>query len=276
MEILSNQLLPDLSASKFILTTRESDQLWNMNGKQQQLRPRNDSPKICKWLQHPRSTQYVMHINGAAVHIYTWEDWLEVKSIPTAIDMAGLQLKSVTPSVVNHRSSILVELSELHGGADTRGLGLLDVESLDVELRVGESVVPSGSGGHKHTANSTAINRPGQKTATSLTNAQLRTFSTLVSHIIDTFDVNKLILSRQAFLGVLSRPGRSGRQTCPIFGHFFMPYDWFSGNRGIVCTISGRNILFARNNNIAIIEGDLDNAETVIVTLRDATAIENW
>lgn len=47
--------------------------------------------------------------------------------------------------------------------------------------------------------------------------------------------------------------------------HFFVPYDWFAGTRDILCAFAGRDVIFARNDRIAVIKGGFEYAEKVVV-----------
>ena len=42
-----------------------------------------------------------------------------------------------------------------------------------------------------------------------------------------------------------------------------MPYDWFAGTRDVVCAVAQRDVLFARNNDVAVVKGGLEYAEKV-------------
>lgn len=266
------QLLPNSAASKFILSTRESDHLWRMVGKQEQLRIPRDSPGLCKWLQHPQSAQHVICMDGAAVRIHTWDDWSQVRTISTTIDMRHLQLKSVVSCMVNRRPSILIELSELHGGADTRSLGLLDLELLRVESGSGEPVSPFGNDERKDTAISVTTKQSTREASTPLRKEQLRIFSGRVSHVIGISDARKLIfLDKHSWVCSVGLDDVDGKRI-QYSRHFFVPYDWFSGTRGIHCALSRRNILFACNDNVAIVKGGLEYAETVIIPLAESEA----
>jgi hypothetical protein len=49
--------------------------------------------------------------------------------------------------------------------------------------------------------------------------------------------------------------------------HFFVPYDWFSGIRicDIVCAMANDDVVFARNDGIAVIKDGMEYVEIVDV-----------
>lgn len=53
--------------------------------------------------------------------------------------------------------------------------------------------------------------------------------------------------------------------TIEVFEHFFVPYDWFSGKRDIVCALTKRDVMLTRSGDLAVIRGGLDHAEKVSI-----------
>jgi WD40 repeat protein len=85
------QVLLNETVGKFILTTRESDHLWSIDGNQQNVRTCPKAPGIRNWIQHPQSPLHMICIDGSAARIYAWSDWSEIAYLPLSIDMKGLQ-----------------------------------------------------------------------------------------------------------------------------------------------------------------------------------------
>ena len=42
-----------------------------------------------------------------------------------------------------------------------------------------------------------------------------------------------------------------------------MPYDWLCGTRDLMCAISKRNVILARNDDVVIVQGGLEHMEMV-------------
>jgi hypothetical protein len=45
--------------------------------------------------------------------------------------------------------------------------------------------------------------------------------------------------------------------------HFFVPRDWFSGARDIISSVSRSDVLFAKNDKVAIVKNGLDHWEQI-------------
>src|SRR5207248_3631723 len=63
------QVLQGEAAGKFILSTRQSDHLWNISGQQADVRSYSDKPRRRRWLQHPGSPLHGVRTDGAVAHI---------------------------------------------------------------------------------------------------------------------------------------------------------------------------------------------------------------
>ncbi|OQV04906.1 hypothetical protein CLAIMM_09720, partial [Cladophialophora immunda] len=75
------QLLKSETTNRSILSTRETDYLWDSNGKQLATRPYLKTPGIRLWIQHPQSQSHVICIEGEIARICSWDDWTEVSSL---------------------------------------------------------------------------------------------------------------------------------------------------------------------------------------------------
>lgn len=255
------QALPGEEAGKFILSTRESDHLWSINGQQEDARTYSDRPGIRKWIQHQQSSLHMICMEGAAAHIYAWSDWSEVAFVPLPTDVTGLQLKSVTPYVSGR---ILLELSELDGSADTRGLHLLNAASFSIENNPAKAAV-SEAAKSREDADTASIREEAAAAAVSipLLGPQLAAFAHRVAHVVGLGDAGQLVfLDTHSWVCSAYLEGL-GTNSVPYSRHFFVPYDWFSGTRDVICAVTQRDVLFARNNDVAIVKGGLEYAEEV-------------
>ncbi|KAI9778642.1 MAG: hypothetical protein M1816_004005 [Peltula sp. TS41687] len=261
------QVLPSETARKFILSTRESDHLWAINGQQEDERTHPGNPGIRKWIQHQQSPLYMICIEGAAARIYAWSDWSEIASVSLNIDVMGLQLKSVIPYMSGRRRRILLELSERNGSTTTRGLHLLDASSFGIEKNPVKEAVSEATKDRKdadtvsvreETAAAAAVSIP-------LLGPQLAALAHCVAHLIGLDGAGKLIFL-DTHSWVCSADLESlGNSSISYSRHFFVPYDWFSGIRDIICAVAQRELLFARNDDVAIVKGGLEYAEKVNV-----------
>jgi WD40 repeat protein len=258
------QVLAGEAAGKFILSTRESDHLWSIDGQQKDLRTYSDRPGIRKWIQHQQSPLHMICIEGAAARIYAWSDWSEVTSVQLTTIITGLQLKSVTPYMLGYKRRILLELSELDGSADTRGLHLIDAASFSAEnSQTQEAALEAAKVGEgadtepiKEGATAVAVSIP-------LLGPQLAALAHHVAHVVGLGEAGKLIfLDTNSWVCSVDLEGL-GNGSASYSRHFFVPYDWFSGARDLICAVTQRDVLFARNDDVAIIKGGLEYVEKV-------------
>jgi hypothetical protein len=268
------QVSPGEAAGKFILSTRESDHLWSIDGQQEDERTYSNRPGIRKWMQHQQSPLHVICIDVTAAHIYSWSDWSEVKSITLTTDVTGLQLKSITPYTAGQKRRILLELSELDGSADTRGLQLLDAAPFGIESNPTMETVPEAAG-IRSDANMASIGEGATSMAAliPLLGPQLAALAHHVAHIVGFgVDGRFIFLNTHSWVCSVDLEGLDNSSSVSYSRHFFVPYDWFSGTRDVICAVAQRDVLFARNDDIAIIKGGREFAEKVSTELNGAEA----
>jgi len=256
------QVLPGEAARKFVLSTRESDHLWSINGQQEDVRTKR--PGIRKWIQHQQSPLHMICIEGAVARIYAWSDWSEIASAPISIDTKGLQLKSVTSYMSGHRRRILLELSELDGSANTRSIYLLDAAYFSIGIDTAKEDVVEAANTKK---DSDTISIKEEVIATEilspLLGPQLAALAHCVAHIIGRADNGRLIFLDTHSWVCSADLEDLGYSSVSYNRHFFVPYDWFSGIRNVICAVTKRDVLFARNDDIAVIKGGLEYVEKV-------------
>ena len=280
------QVLPGATAGKLIMSTRRSDHLWTTDGQQKDERIYSDSiriRKIRKWLRHQQSPLHMICIEVAVARIYTWTDWSEVACVHLIPDIRGLQLKSATPYTSGGRCQILVELCELDGSPNTRGLQLLDsvhfnnvedssrneriakaaTEIRDVEKVSSLTATTTPTALEQTAAVDTAVSTP------LLLVPQLAALARRIAHVIglSNNDAKQLIfLDTHSWVcsADLETLKKHNGSMITYSRHFFVPYDWFAGTRDVVCAVTPRrDVLFARNNDLAVIKGGLEYAEKV-------------
>ena len=262
------QVVPGEAASKFILSTRESDYLWSIDGHQEDDRIYSDGRGTRQWMQHQQSPLHMVCIEGTAARIYTWTDWSEVALVDFTADMTGLQIKSTRPYLSGRRPRILLELSELDGPPDTRGLYLLDAAPFSIETTTSNEVMPVAAIEGKD-ADKISITEKASAAAglVPLFGPQLAVLAHCVAHVIGLGTTNQLIfLDTHSWVCSVDLEGL-GNNSISYSRHFFVPYDWYAGTRDMLCAVAQRDVLFARNDDLAIIKGGLEYAEKVNVEL---------
>ncbi len=165
---------------------------------------------------------------------------------------------------MERKPQVLLEMSELNGSANTRELYSVDVALFDItNTKRNQKNDP---------ANTTEVTAPLQpSTPHALLGPQLRSqidfLADHVSHIIGISESGKLV-----FLDTHSWVCSAGLESTSDSSisysrHFFVPYDWFSGTRDIICGLARRDVVFARNDDVATIKGGLEYVEKVDVKL---------
>ena len=263
------QVLPGEAAGKFILSTRESDHLWNIAGQQEDERIYADKLGIRQWIPHQQSPLHMICVEGATARIYAWADWSEVALVQLTADMTRLQLKSATPYLSSRRRHILLELSELDGPPDTRGLHLHDAAPFGIEdLPANKDISKAareGKDAHDISTTDEVVPAAAAAAAVSvpLLGPQLATLAHRVAHVIGLGDGNQLIfLDTCSWVCSADLEGLSNGSVS-YSRHFFVPYDWLAGTRDVLCAIAQRDVLFARSADVAIIKGGLEYSEMV-------------
>ena len=257
------QALPGEAVGKFILSTHTSDHFWSIDGQQEDSRTYLDRPGTRKWIQHQQSTLHMICIEGAAARIYAWRDWSEVASVTLTADVAGLQLKSVTPYMSDRRQRILLELSELDGSPDTRGLHLLDAAIFNIGDIPVITAVSEAPEVEKDADEVSVKEEAAAAVSIPLLGPQLAALAHCVAHIVGLGAANQLVfLDTHSWVCSADLEGLSNSSVL-YSRHFFVPYDWFAGTRDLICAMAQRDVVFARNGDVAIIKGGLEkvNAE---------------
>ena len=256
------------AAGKFILSTRESDYLWSIDGHQEIDQICSDGQGTRQWMQHQQSPFHVVCIEGTAARIYAWTDWSEVAVVDFTADMTGLQIKSARPYLSGQQPRILLELSERGGPRDTRGLYILDAATFGIETTTSNRPIPAAAI-EGMDAYDILITEKASAAAglVPLFSPQLAALAQRVAHVIGLGTNNQLIfLDTHSWVCSADLKGL-GNYTISCSRHFFVPYDWYAGTRDLLCTVAHRDILFARNDDLAIVKGGLEYAENFIVEL---------
>lgn len=260
------QVLPGEVTGKFILSTRESDHFWSIEGRQEEVRDHFDKPGTRIWFQHPQSPIHMICVDSKCARIYAWGDWSEVAHVPLSLDMEESQLKRIIPFTVDRRQRILIEMSELNGSARTHKIHIFNMNSFDIGHASTNGPIRNAAdvGGAIEKTQLPQKSNPRTQLTAPL-RSQIDILADYVSHIIGISDNGKLV-----FLDVNSWVCSAGLESMHISSfsysrHFFVPYDWFSGTRDIICALTRRDVMFARNDDVAIIKGGLDFMEKVDV-----------
>ncbi|PKX91768.1 NACHT and WD domain protein [Aspergillus novofumigatus IBT 16806] len=255
------QLLTSEAIGKFIISTRESDHLWQVDGKEEDSRIYTDRLGVRKWVQHPSSAHHAICFESTAARVYTWDKWLQVLSVSLDISVRELEFKSIKQFAFRSAKGVLM-LSESGGPAKIQNLYLLNAQSFEANKKANVKEVAAVSPGLDDALAPLSIDE-GQDvqegdSLVSPVKPRLALLSQRVAHVIGICESSRLV-----FLDTGSWVCSVGleNQTSDITSysrHFFIPYDWVAGSRDVICAVLRRDIFFARNDDLVIIRGGFD------------------
>ncbi|KAG8532551.1 uncharacterized protein KY384_002428 [Bacidia gigantensis] len=242
------QILIGDAAGKFVLATRNTDYLWNVEGKQEMVRSYADDRGLRRWVQHQESPFHIICIEASCARVYAWSDWSEFTSVSLLYDVRGLQLKNVYTCTVDHQARLLLELSKIEGSLATHALQLFNAESFVIQDPDRNAAVPGTDD------EDLLVPLPSLNFA-ALAVQMVQIVGVLNDSQLVFFDIHSWICSTQlnSLDGGLSSYSR----------HFFVPHDWYAGAREISCIVTGKDVVFARNDEIVIVKSGLEFNEEV-------------
>ncbi|KAH1636019.1 hypothetical protein KXW31_002675 [Aspergillus fumigatus] len=257
------QLLTSEATCKFIISTRESDHLWQVDGNEEDSRIYTDRLALRKWVQHPRSAHHTICFESKAARVYTWDKWLQVLSVSLDISVRELEFKSIKQFAFHSENGLLIELSESGGPAKTQNLYLLNAQSFEANAKEVVAVSPTLDDALAPLTIDKGQGIQEGELLVSPVKPRLALLSQRVAHVIGICESSRLV-----FLDTSSWVCSVGleNQTSDIASysrHFFIPYDWVAGSRDVICAVLRRDILFARNDDLVIIRGGLDFAAEI-------------
>ncbi|KAH6855795.1 hypothetical protein B0I37DRAFT_300323 [Chaetomium sp. MPI-CAGE-AT-0009] len=236
------QLHVNQASGKFVLSTRDTDHLWSIDGQTEEGRINSIGHCLRTWIDHPQSSDHLICMDGPVVRVFAWEDWSETTSFSLqatqGFSRPELYVKRVFPCFKGRK--LLVEFSEQEGYQDTRDVAVVDSSLFRL---------PNGSPSPK----------PPGPSASSI-DAEL---VEKVVHIIGVSDDRFIFVDIHSWVcsAELEKPGAT------YLRHFFVPYDWFSKMRGIICGIVElaieKDIVFARHNGVTIVRNAFEFSERV-------------
>ncbi|CAF3506030.1 unnamed protein product [Fusarium graminearum] len=264
-------------AAKFLVSTRESDYLFNLdNGKYEIERTYPQVPGTRKWLPHPQSSLHLICVDNVKACAYCWSDWSEVSSIAFSLDSHTVELKSAILYSLDQKQRVMLHLIHPSSSVNINRITIIDVDCLAVE---GNDDLLRKQIDAAATLDQLATDEDREDTvkASNLAaplGSRVTTFELSVTHVLGVDESKKLIFLNRSFWvcsvdlseSRLEIAQRKDSPAIEVFEHFFVPYDWFAGKRNIVCALAKRDIMLTRGGDLAVIRGGIDYAERALVT----------
>ena len=225
------QAFPSDISNQFILSTAESDHLWNLDGKEESRMYSNTSQgsQPAQWTMHPQSSSHMIRLDNTKAQVYSWNHWTETTSVLLPHFEAGL-LKTVTPFTAEQKSYLLLGYSL--NGSNAQHFYALDADMLHA---------PNHEEEH-----------------------HVLTFKSHVAHIIGLINSSRLLfIDTTSWVCSVDLNSKPKVAEYSYTRHFFLPYEWLAGKRDVICALVQRDILIARNDELAIIKGGLEYGEEV-------------
>ncbi|KAH1734400.1 hypothetical protein KXV68_003046 [Aspergillus fumigatus] len=248
------QVLTSEATAKFIISTRGSDHLWQVDGHEENSRTYTGWAPVRKWAQHPGSAYHTICFESTVARVYTWDKWSQVMSVSLDISLRALEFKSIKQLSAK---GVLVELSEPGGLAKTQNLYLLDAQSFEADNKASfMHVVTVSRGSDVSLAPLSIVEGQGVQEGDSLVSPgepRLALLSQRVAHVIGICESSRLVfIDTDSWVCSVGLENQAFEITSYI-RHFFIPRDWFTGSREVISAVLRRDILFARNDDLVIV-----------------------
>lgn len=254
------QVLAGEGPGKFVLSTKDSDHLWTMDGRQEKSRAHSHAIGDRHWIQHPRSLAHMICFEGEAARVYDWDSWSEVVSVSFSPDVSGLHLRTVIGSTMD-KSHLLLGFSRANDSHNCI-FSLFYAGMLSIDSKLGKQAITETLDGNQ-TGSSvlpTTAEISADASIASAPTSLTSDFGQRMSHIIGLSNDRLVFLDTSSWVcsvdidSLLRGPESYTR-------HFFVPYEWFAGKRDVIGAVVQRDVLLVRNDEVAIIKAGLEFAE---------------
>ncbi|PCD29344.1 hypothetical protein AU210_011882 [Fusarium oxysporum f. sp. radicis-cucumerinum] len=280
----SEKAITDVSigeaAAKFLVSTRESDHLFDLNdGKSEMERTYPQIPGTRKWFPHPQSSQHLIYVDNVKICAHNWCDLTEVSSMKFLLDDQTGELTNATLYSLGQKHRIMLHLAHPRSSIKTNRIAIINLDRLPVEgsdpsfpqrkqtyalATFDQSTTDDDKGDIVKPSNLAAA------LCSSVTQFELN-----IAHIIGVDDSSKLMFLNQScwICSVdLSASGleitqREDESSIAVFEHFFIPHDWFAGKKDIVCTLAKGDVAITRGGDLAVIRGGVEYNEAAFRTV---------
>lgn len=250
------QLFPSHHSHKFVLSTREADHLWTVDGGPKYRQDCSQQPGIRRWVHRNESPDIAMCVDATSIQVYSWNDWTKLAYISLDANLCSMLVKSVRPLIIAKQQKLLLELATQDSPYSTEALSLVDVEfSWEQETPHLSPQVDGGMPKPGDELDRACLDLPCYPVSSPA--VELRALAQHVSHVISISSSGRLIfLDNQSWVCSVS-VSELCKSNFTCTRHFFVPYEWFLGSRTTICLQVNGNLLFAYNAGIVTVRGGL-------------------
>ncbi|RBQ65882.1 hypothetical protein FVER14953_21410 [Fusarium verticillioides] len=279
----SEKAITDVSigdvAAKFLVSTRESDHLFDLNdGKNEMEQTYPQIPSTRKWFPHPQSSQHLICVDNVKISAHSWHNLTEVSSIKLSLDGQTGELTNATLYSLGQEHRIMLHLAQPRSSTQTSRIAVINLEHIPVHGSDSSLSQRRQTYASATFHQSTADDKRDIMKSSNLTAAlcsRVTQFELDITHFIGVDDSSRLIfLNHSSWVCSvdLSASGlditqRDGESSIEISDHFFIPQDWFAGEKDIVCILAKGDIALTRGGDLAVIRGGVEYNEAAFRTV---------
>lgn len=250
------QLFAIEHTNRFIVSTRETDCFCDRLGSILQSRSVPGKPGMRIWAQHPHSKSHILCIKDGGVDIYCSSSWEIIQNVSIDENPTNAQLKRVFPS--HDQRLLITEYSERDGPSGTRAVRIFGPDVLKIPQKQTQK---TDSPDDRRSSSASTISWPDAIMAKH------------ISHVIGTAVPNRLVfLDKESWVSSIEICTYTTPKT--YLRHFYVPYDWFSGAKDIICALTSEKrsntvdwvVLLVKNCELAVIRGGFQSADERTLT----------
>lgn len=131
-EMAIMDVLVEEAESKFVVSTRQSDHLFTMEGKHVKDKIRQDEQLIRKWANHPDSSNHMVSVDAFDVRVYCWDDFSEIATFSLPTGLSSVDIKSLMSYSFGRENKLLLEMADWNSSAKATALTAIDANVLSI------------------------------------------------------------------------------------------------------------------------------------------------
>lgn len=255
------------SDDRLILSTRGSDHLWSFDGSLISTTDKKGNPDTQKWFQHPQNAAFVVCFDGTEVAVCLWATLHTVRSLSTTLQAEIMRQRGCTMPPMRYFLYQILKSSDADCSVDGEHDGTTG--NYLRKCTEGPLVQETSSGTPK-------VELTGADRASTTWNDQLSALSKLGGHILDVTSNSRLIfIDKKSWVCSMDLQSVGTESLTKYSRHFFIPHEWLAGSSHVICSVSsnGKEIAFARNDDVVVVKNGLEFGEQVGSDLVDFTSV---
>ena len=224
-------MLFDLNNTYLLVSTRDSDTIWNLESGKAHIRSSTDN-QTGQWTNHPSQTEVLLLVGMSSVDFFRWDTFEQLSSSSGATFGSDKSIHRAPKSTISCAGGKFLAI---------------EFESQDPRQSIRELLIFD-----------TSMLRPENEIIAPL--AEFIHVSAQVKHVIGTFGSKLLFLDHHLWICSLNIVEQKGK----LSRHFFLPDDWVTTSRNLLCQVTSQGSLaFVRNSSMAMVHRGLKFEEVI-------------